>query len=138
MKFDLYTAKGKVEETALIDSGATANFIDYRTVARLRLGTQKLQQAHSVRNIDGTFNRSGQISNCCDLLVSQAGKQVRVRFYVTNLGNDRVIFGYPWLAAFNPSINWPEATVEGPRLLRSWLWTPTDYLFSLSNLSTLT
>ena len=104
-----------MEETALIDSGATANFIDYCTVARLRLGTQKLQQTHSVRNIDGTFNRSGHISNCCDLLVSQAGKQVHARFFVTNLGNDRVIFGYPWLAAFNPSINWPEATVEGPR-----------------------
>src|SRR5712672_2583117 len=89
MKFDLYTAKGQVEETALIDSGATANFIDYRTVARLRLGTQKLQQTHSVRNIDGTFNRSGHISNCCNLLVSQAGKQVRARFFVTNLGNDR-------------------------------------------------
>ena len=32
----------KVEERALVDSGATANFIDYKTVARLRLGTQKL------------------------------------------------------------------------------------------------
>src|SRR5712672_2540295 len=42
MPFDLYTFKGKVEERALVDSGATANFIDYKTVARLRLGTQKL------------------------------------------------------------------------------------------------
>jgi len=33
MKFDLHTFKGKVEEVVLIDSGATANFIDYRTVA---------------------------------------------------------------------------------------------------------
>jgi len=33
MKFDLHTYKGKVEEIALIDSGAMANFIDYRTVA---------------------------------------------------------------------------------------------------------
>jgi len=29
MKFDLHTYKGKVEEVALIDSGATVNFIDY-------------------------------------------------------------------------------------------------------------
>jgi len=28
MPFDLYTFKGKVEERALVDSGATANFID--------------------------------------------------------------------------------------------------------------
>jgi len=33
MKFNLHTFKGKVEEIALVDSGATANFIDYRTVA---------------------------------------------------------------------------------------------------------
>jgi len=33
MKFDLHMFKGKVEEIALIDSGATANFIDYRMVA---------------------------------------------------------------------------------------------------------
>jgi len=111
----LHTFKGKVEEMALIDSGATANFIDYRTVARLRLRTQKLQQLRSVWNIDGTLNWSGDITHCCNLLISQAGKQERTRFFVTNLGNNRVIFGYPWLAAFNPTINWPEATVEGPR-----------------------
>jgi len=114
MKFDLHTFKGKVEEMALIDSGAMANFIDYRTVARLRLRTQKLNQLRSVRNIDGTLNKSGNITHCCDLLVSQVGKQERTCFFVTNLGNDRVILGYPWLVAFNPKINWPEATVEGP------------------------
>jgi len=42
MPFDLYTFKGKVEEHALVNSGAMANFIDYKTVARLRLGMQKL------------------------------------------------------------------------------------------------
>jgi len=75
MKFDLHTFKGKVEETALIDSGVTANFIDYRMVAHLRLGTQKLKELRSVRNIDGTLNKSGSITHCCDLLVSQVGKQ---------------------------------------------------------------
>ena len=35
MPFDLYNFQGKVEEHALVDSGATANFIDYKTVARL-------------------------------------------------------------------------------------------------------
>jgi len=31
-----------------------------------------------------------------------------------DLGDDQFIFGYPWLADFNPSINWPEGHVEGP------------------------
>src|SRR5712672_3003985 len=115
MPFDFDSAKGRKEERALVDSSATANFINYRTVTRLRLKTRKLEQNHSIRNIDGTFNRSGLISKCCDLLISQAGKQMRARFFVTNLGDDRFIFGYPWLAAYNPTINWPEATVNRPR-----------------------
>src|SRR5712672_3656416 len=107
MPFDLYTFKDKVEERALVDSGATANFIDYKTVARLRLGTQKLDNIRTVKNIDGTLNRSGNITHCCDLLISRDRKQERTRFFVTNLGGDRFIFGYPWLATFNPDINWP-------------------------------
>jgi len=70
MPFDLYTFKGKVEEHALVDSGVTANFIDYKTVARLWLGTQKLNNIQTVKNIDGTLNHSGSITHCCDLLVS--------------------------------------------------------------------
>src|SRR5712671_1592386 len=81
MPFDLYTFKGKVEERALVDSGATANFIDYKTVARLRLGTQKLDNIRTVKNIDGTLNRSGNITHCCDLLVSRDRKQERTRFF---------------------------------------------------------
>jgi len=115
MPFDLYTFKGKVEERALVDSGATANFINYKTVTRLWLGTQKLDNIRTVKNIDGTLNRSGNITHCCDLLVSHERKQERTRFFVTNLGGDQFIFGYPWLATFNPKINWPEGRVEGSR-----------------------
>ena len=35
MPFELHTFKGKVEEVALIDSGATANFVNFKTVAQL-------------------------------------------------------------------------------------------------------
>jgi hypothetical protein len=33
-------------------------------------------------------------------------------FYLTNLGEDRTILGFPWLAAFNPKINWADGTIE--------------------------
>jgi len=88
MPFDLYSTKGKKEERALVDSSATANFIDYKTVKRLGLGSLKLDTVRTVRNIDGTFNRTGSITHACDLLVSQGRKQERTRFFVTNLGGD--------------------------------------------------
>ena len=47
---------------ALVDSGATGNFIDYSTVKRLGLGTKKLNQVRTVANIDGTLNRAGTIT----------------------------------------------------------------------------
>src|SRR6266436_10373865 len=106
MPFDFNSAQGRQEERALVDSGATANFIDYKTVKRLGLGSKKLDQMRTIKNIDGTLNVAGNITHACDLLVSQGRKQVRARFFVTNLGGDRFIFGYPWLAEFNPEISW--------------------------------
>ena len=35
-----------------------------------------------------------------------------MRFLVTNLGEDEIILGYPWLAAFKPNIDWANAVLE--------------------------
>ena len=35
-------------------------------------------------------------------------------FYVTNLGTDRIILGYPWLEAFNPQLDWKNGTIASP------------------------
>jgi hypothetical protein len=32
-----------------------------------------------------------------------------MRFYHTSLGEDRFIFGYPFLYVFNPDVNWHRA-----------------------------
>jgi len=36
------------------------------------------------------------------------------RFYETSLGEDRIIFGYPWLRTFNPQIDWEKGKVTMP------------------------
>ena len=111
--FTLSYYRGKVEETALLDSGATENFIDHTTVVRLRLGTKKLERPKIVFNVDGTLNRHGTITYACDLMVSQGNKKERQRFFGTNLGKDRFIFGYPWCKTFNPTIDWAEGQIKG-------------------------
>jgi len=50
----LHLFKGMAEEVALIDSGATENFIDQETVKKLKLGSKKLSKPVRLRNIDGT------------------------------------------------------------------------------------
>ena len=64
-------------------------------------------------NVDGSENRSGRITNYCDLLIKQGRKESVQRFYLANLGRDRTILGFPWLCAFNPSIDWTTRSVRG-------------------------
>jgi hypothetical protein len=98
---------------ALIDSSATENFIDYRTVIRWRLNTKDLWRPRKVYNMDGTENQGGIISKSCILHVRRGERQIAQRFYVTNLGQDRVILGYPWLWEFNLEIDWKEGRLIG-------------------------
>src|SRR5579864_2811588 len=38
-----------------------------------------------------------------------------MRFYLTSLGKDRFIFGYPFLYAFNPTFDWRSGNMLGPK-----------------------
>jgi hypothetical protein len=40
-------------------------------------------------------------------------QQLAQRFYVTNLGQDRIILGYPWLHEFNLEIDWEQGRLIG-------------------------
>ena len=106
--------KNKVAEKALLDSGATDNFIDQRTVDRLHISTRCLAKTCILYNIDRTENKSGRITHYVDLEITW-GTQIRVqRFYIANLGTDRFILGFPWLYKFNPDIDWRQHTANGP------------------------
>ena len=49
-------------------------------------------------------------------MISRGNKKARQHFYVTNLGRDHIIFGYPWCRTFNPDINWTNAQLKGPKV----------------------
>jgi len=108
--------QGKAEETVLLDTGATENFIDHTTVVKLRLGMKKLPYPRPVFNVDGTLNCHRTITHACDLLITKGNKREHQRFFVTNLGRDRLLFGYPWFKAFKPEIDWEKGTLLGPKV----------------------
>jgi len=104
-------------EPALIDSGATENFIDPLTIERLRLPITKLPLSRIIYNIDGTLNKAGSITHKCQLKVQFDQDTKEIDFFVTNLGQDRVVLGFPFLKNFNPKINWETGSI-----------TPTNYI----------
>ena len=55
----IYMWQRKASVTVLLDSRATHNFIDPRTVKQLHLGTRPLKQPLSASNVDGTLNQRG-------------------------------------------------------------------------------
>jgi Aspartyl protease len=57
----IYTESERVEEEALLDSGATECFIHPRFATKYNLSGQTLDKPRHVRNVDGTTNRMGQI-----------------------------------------------------------------------------
>jgi hypothetical protein len=86
--FPLQTAKQTTDEQGLLDSGATYNFIDIRTIIQLGIGTRRLKQPRTVTNVDGTTNRARQINRYAYLRFEYNGKTEDLPIFITNLGRD--------------------------------------------------
>ena len=56
MKFYFCSKHGTAAEIALVDSGATENFLDYDTAKRLGITPKELSTPRIMNNIDGTTN----------------------------------------------------------------------------------
>jgi predicted aspartyl protease len=88
---------------ALVDSGATDNFIHPNFVKRMGLGQSELDKPKNIYNIDDTTNRSGQITHYLSLAVTMAGKTQEMRFLITDIGREDILLGYPWLSTYEPA-----------------------------------
>ena len=71
----------------------------------------KLEQPIRARNMDGTDNKQGTIQFYTDLNIRISDQTFLERFYITRLGNQKVILGLPWLRKHNPEIDWEKGMV---------------------------
>jgi hypothetical protein len=100
------------DKKALVDLGATDNFMHPAFAKRMGLGLQKLPNLKKIFNIDNTTNKSGMITHYLDLNVCTNGIHKEMRFLVTDIGHEEVLLGYPWLATFEPKFNWRSAVID--------------------------
>jgi hypothetical protein len=108
----LQSLHARAERQVLVDSGSTDNFISHKLLKRMKIGTLDLIHPHVIWNVDGTHNRSGMIKKFADLQVQCGDNVEQMKFLVTDLGDDEIILGYPWLAAFQPKIDWKDAVLD--------------------------
>jgi len=82
---------------ALLDSGATGNFIDRDFVYTKGISTQSISCPIPVFNVDGSSNKAGQISKVVDVVLHYKTHSKRTLLAVSNLGKQSMILSYTWL-----------------------------------------
>ena len=104
-----------VSVKALLDSSATGMFADKKFVEKNSFKLKKLDRPVKIRNVDGTGNSRGLVTHEIEVNMYYQGHVERMKLDVCNLGRIEVILGMPWLAAYNPEINWETGEVKMTR-----------------------
>ena len=97
---------------ALLDSGATGNFIDRDFVRTKGINTQSISRPIPVYNVDGSPNKAGQISEVVDVVLRYKTYSERTLLTVSSLGRQNMILSYTWLKDHNPEVNWQTREVQ--------------------------
>jgi len=96
----------------LLDSRATGLFMDMTFVREKGFKMEKLKKPLIVRNVDRMLNVEGAIMHQIECNMFFKGHMERARMDMCNLGKTELILGIPWLAAYNPEINWEKGKVK--------------------------
>jgi len=97
---------------ALLDSGATGNFIDQDFVRTKGINTRSISHPIPVYNMDSSPNEAGQISEVVDVVLHYKTHSKRTLLAVSSLGKQNMILGYTWLKDHNPEVNWQTGEVQ--------------------------
>jgi hypothetical protein len=82
----------------------------------LQLPIKQLPQPRPVLNIDGTENKSSKLKYYTDLNIQMGQNTTTLRFFLSNLGEHKVILRYPWFAATQPRIHWKRGWINHTQL----------------------
>ena len=98
----------------MIDSGATALFLDHSFIKEHNISLTPLRQPIDLYNIDGSSNQAGKITHFACLKLTLDGFDEWTDFLATNLGGENIILGLPWLRKVNPHIDWQKGYIRIP------------------------
>src|SRR6267154_1695462 len=112
----LHSKSKRAETLALLDSGATENFMSLDYAKHLHLPIKTLAEPRRLFNVDGTPNKAGDLKYYTDLGTRTGTSTRTLRYFLSDLGDSRVILGYPWFAAAQPKIDWARGWISHDQL----------------------
>ena len=78
-----------------------------------------MKTPRKIENADGSPNAGGNLRYYIDLTVTTGTQAHPFRFYITDIGPDNLVLGYPWFKATNISPNWKTGTIPTTITIRT-------------------
>ena len=104
--------KQTVNTTALINLGATGNFMDPHLLPKGIFKLSCTPTPITAYNVDGTPNAHGTIQWTTIASFSLGTFSDTVKFMIVRLSQPQIILGMPWLQKWNPKIDWIQYTIN--------------------------
>jgi len=126
----LHGATRQITINAMIDSGATEDFIDKGFCSKYNIRTTQAKTIREVYLADGRPSAMGPITHTAKVPIDIGSHREFAIFQVAKLPNHEVILGMPWLKQHSPRIDWGQGkiTFESERCTTSCLKkSPTVY-----------
>jgi hypothetical protein len=102
---------------AMLDSGATYNFIDERYAKALGLTLVLKDKPERLHLADGSEAKTGALTHTTDvtLLLGEGFNPYASTFHVTAIGGSPLVLGYPFFATVDPDIDWNRRVIRARR-----------------------
>ncbi len=112
----LHSKSKRAKMIALLDSGVTENFMSLDYAKHLHLPIKTLKEPRQLFNVDGTPNQAGDLKYYTDLATRTGNQSRTLQYFLSNLGDNKVILGYPWFTAAQPKIDWAQGWIAHDQL----------------------
>ena len=106
IKLTLHKGEKRITTKAMVDSGATEDFIDLQFCIQHQFPVRRLDQPRDIFIIDGKSSSVGPITQEAIIAMDIGSHREQIRFQVANLIKHEAILGMPWVKKHNPTINW--------------------------------
>ena len=112
----LHLKSKRAKAITLLDSGATENFININYTRKLGLPIWRLTHERRLFNVDRTPNRAGTLKYYTDMVTRTGPKRTCLCYFLTDLGENHLILGYPWFTSAQPKIDWARGWIDYSQL----------------------